>query len=560
MRMTGARIIIESLRQEKVDTLFCYPGGSVIPIFDELYRNGHGIRLIIPRHEQGGGHAADGYARATGKVGVFVVTSGPGATNTTTAIANAHLDSIPLVAITGQVPRSKIGTDAFQEADITGITLPITKANFIIDDVKELAPTLKKAFHLAKTGRPGPVLVDVPMNIQYDQTEFTYPPEEELKSYGPKHDGHPRQLKTAVKWLRGAKKPLVIAGGGVNFSDSTALANEFCDLYNLPVVSTLMGHGICPGREELYYGGIGMHGSRYGNYAVQNADLILALGVRFSDRILGDPKGFAPFAKVIHVDIDPAEIGKNIDVHLPIVGHVRSVLEQLIESGEADNRPDHSGWIRELQSQKQNHPMTYEKCGTLKPQHLIRLANKHFPQNTIVASDVGQNQMWVAQYFRFRRPRSLLTSGGLGTMGFALPAAIGAKIGNPDKEVLMVAGDGGFQMNIQELMTVKRYHLDVKMLVLDNGHLGMVRQWQELLCKKRYSGTVSADNPDFAKIADAVGIRALRLERSEDAEETIKQLAAANESMLVHALIDPAENVLPMVPAGKPLDQVLTSI
>jgi len=558
MRMSGARIIVESLLQEGVDTLFCYPGGSVIPVFDELYKNGHDIRLIIPRHEQGGGHAADGYARATGKVGVFIVTSGPGATNTTTAIANAHMDSIPLVAITGQVPRSKIGTDAFQEADITGITLPITKANFIIDDVKELAPTLKKAFHLARIGRPGPVLVDVPVNIQYDMTEFAYPREAELNNHGPKKNGHPRQLKIAVKMLKGAKKPLVIAGGGVNFSDSTDLANKFCDVYHLPVVSTLMGHGICPQKEELYYGGIGMHGSRYGNYAVQNADLILALGVRFSDRILGDPQSFAPGAKIIHVDIDPAEIGKNIDVHLPIVGHVRSVLEQLI--GQAEIRNDRSRWINELQSQKQNFPMTYKKCGSLKPQHLIRLANKYFPEDTIVASDVGQNQMWVAQYFRFRRPRSLLTSGGLGTMGFALPAAIGAKIGHPDREVLMFAGDGGFQMNIQELMTIKRYNLNVKMLVLDNGHLGMVRQWQELLCKKRYSGTVSTDNPDFAKIAEAVGIHALKLDRSEDAEGTMQRLAAADESMLVHAHIDPAENVLPMVPVGKSLDHVLTSI
>ena len=558
MRMTGARIIVESLKREGVDVLFCFPGGAVIPLFDELYRNGKSIRLIIPRHEQGGGHAADGYARSTGKVGVLIVTSGPGATNITTAIANAFMDSIPLVAITGQVPVSNIGTDAFQEADITGITLPITKANFLVDNVKDLAPVLKKAFYIARTGRPGPVLVDVPVNIQNERTEFTYPREVKLKSYCPNSNAHPRQMSSAYKLLKGSKKPLVIAGGGVNFSDSTELANKFCDRYHLPVVSTLMGHGINPKREELFFGGIGMHGSQYGNYAIQNADLIIALGVRFSDRILGDTISFAPHAKIIHVDIDPAEIGKNLDINLPIVANVKTVLKQFLNEDKIDN--DHSEWISELQQQKRNFPLAYSKDGTLKPQYLIQLAQKYFPEDTIVASDVGQNQMWVAQYFRVRHPRSFLSSGGLGTMGFSLPAAIGAKIGNPDKPVLMFAGDGGFQMSFSELMTIKRYNLNVKMIILDNGHLGMVRQWQELLCKKRYSGTVSPDNPDFAELAKVIGIRAQRLDNCEKAEEAVKKLAASKTSMLLHALIDPEENVLPMVPAGKPLSQVLTKI
>lgn len=558
MKISGARIIVEFLKRQGVDTLFAYPGGSVIPIFDELYKSGKNIRLFIPRHEQGGTHAADGYARATGKIGVVIVTSGPGATNTTTAIANAHMDSIPLVLITGQVPTPKIGTDAFQEADITGITLPITKANFLINDVSELDNTLGKAFHIATTGRPGPVLVDVPVDIQYERTAPSHSRKIVLKSYTPKNSGHPKQIKTAIKLIKASEKPLVITGGGVNFSGSTALLNEFCDKFNVPVVTTLMGHGVNPKKEELFFGGIGMHGSLYGNYAIQNADLIIALGVRFSDRILGDPNSFAPQAKIIHVDIDPAEIGKNKDIHLPIVAHVKDVLKHFLNADQSST--DHSQWIAELQMQKEKYPLRYENSGLLKPQQLIQLANKYFPADTIIASDVGQNQMWVAQYFRFKHPRTLLTSGGLGTMGFALPAAIGAKIGNPDKEVLMIAGDGGFQMNIQELMTVNRYKLNIKMLVIDNRHLGMVRQWQELLCKKRYAGTVSEDNPDFAGIAKVIGIQAVTVNRTEEAEEVIKNLAMSKESMLVHALVDPEENVLPMVPPGKPLDQILTKI
>jgi len=558
MRINGARIIVESLIREGVDTLFCYPGGTVIPLFDELYQNGNNIRLIIPRHEQGGVHAADGYARVTGKTGVVIVTSGPGATNTITGIANAHMDSIPLVVITGQVATSMVGTDAFQEADITGITLPITKANFLVTQVKELAVTLQKAFYIAKSGRPGPVLVDIPVNIQHEQTEYVYSEKIEINGYNPQESGHPKQIKTAIKMIAASKKPLVLVGGGVNFSDSTELVNEFCSTFNIPVITTLMGHGVNPQKEELYYGGVGMHGSRYGNYAVQNADLIIALGVRFSDRILGDARSFAPFAKIIHVDIDPAEIGKNVNSHLPIVGHVGSVLKLFLKTEKSAR--DHSEWISELTQLKKKYPLTYNGSKSLKPQQIIHLAHKYFSEDTVVASDVGQNQMWVAQYFRFRQPRKLLTSGGLGTMGFALPAAIGAKIGNPDNEVLMIAGDGGFQMNIQELMTIKRYDLNVKMIVMDNKCLGMVRQWQELLCDKRYSATESPDNPDFAELARTIGIRALTVKCPEEAEEAIKELAASKESLLVHALVDPKENVLPMVPAGKPLDQFLTKI
>lgn len=558
MKLCGAEIIVKSLLKENVASIFCYPGGTVIPLFDELYQNGREIQLIRPRHEQAGVHAADGYARVTGKTGVVIVTSGPGATNTITGIANAYMDSIPMVVITGQVPTSKIGSDAFQEADITGITAPITKANFLVTDIDELAITIHKAFYIAGSGRPGPVLVDIPINIQQSKAEYIVPDKIELKSYNPQQSGHPRQIKAALKMLEDAGKPLVLVGGGVNLSDSMELVNEFCDRFDLPVVSTLMGHGVNPAKEELYYGGIGMHGSVYGNYAVQNADLIIALGVRFSDRILGDPKSFAPAAKIIHIDIDPAEIGKNTNACLPIVSNIISALKMFLEADSLS--AGHNDWIAELQHQKLQHPLNFQENDYLKPQFLVQLAHKYFPENTIMASDVGQNQMWVAQYFRFRKPRKLLTSGGLGTMGFALPAAIGAKIGRPENEVLMIAGDGGFQMNIQELMTVKKYDLCIKMIVIDNKSLGMVRQWQEILCEKRYAATECHDNPDFAEIARSIGIPAITVQTPQEAEETMKELAFSTKSFLVHALVDPAENVLPMVPAGRSLSDIMRKI
>lgn len=558
MKINGAQIVVRSLMKEGVDTLFCYIGGSVIPIFDALYKVKHNIQLIQPRHEQGGTHAADGYARSTGKVGVIMVTSGPGATNTVTGIATAYMDSIPLVIITGQVPTPRIGTDAFQESDITGITLPITKTNFLIKDVDDIALTIKKAFYIAKTGRPGPVLIDIPSDLQKKETNFVYPDTMNLKSYNPKNNGHPKQIKAAFELLKKSKKPLVLVGGGVNFSNSTELANQFINEFNIPAVTTLMGHGINPAKEELFYGGIGMHGALYGNYAIQNADLILALGTRFSDRILGDTSSFAQNANIIHVDIDPAEIEKNKEIRIPIVGKVSSVLKEFLKKGKTGN--NHNEWISDLNEYKKKHPLKYENNGELKPQYLVQLANQLFPEDTIVASDVGQNQMWVAQYFRFRRPRSLLSSGGLGTMGFALPAAIGAKIGNPNKEVLMISGDGGFQMNIQELKTVKKYNLNLKMVILDNNYLGMVRQWQELLCEKRYSETSMHDNPDFVKIAKAFGIKARTLKKHEEAEDTIRDLVNSRESMLIHAMVKKDENVLPMVPAGKSLNKVILKI
>ncbi len=553
--MNGARIIIESLKKENVDTLFCYTGGAVISIFDELHKHGEGLRLIQPRHEQGGAHAADGYARSTGKTGVVLVTSGPGATNTITGIAKAYMDSIPLVIITGQVSTDKIGTDAFQEADVTGITLPITKANFLVKDIKDLALTIKQAFYLARTGRPGPVVIDIPGDVQRQEYPFSYPDDPQLPSYRPKESGHPKQIKTTVKMLEEARKPLILAGGGVNLSEANDELNAFLDKTGIPVATTLMGHGINPADERLFCGFMGMHGTLYANYAVQNADLIIAIGVRFSDRITGDSSVFAQNAKLIHVDIDPAEIGKNIPVDLPIVGPAKSVLRELNAS---EIHGNYASWVEELYAYRKRNPLTYEKEGLLKPQYLVELASRIFPDDTIVATDVGQNQMWVGQYYRFRHPRTFLTSGGLGTMGFGLPAAIGAAVGNPDREVLMFSGDGGFQMNMQELNTIRKYQLRVKMIIMDNSYLGMVRQWQELLFDKRYSGTNMEDNPDFIKLAEVFGIQAVRLEEASRAEGVIRELAACKTSMLVHAIVDPEQNVLPMVPAGKPLDQVIT--
>jgi len=552
--MKGARILVESLKKEGVDTLFCYNGGAVITIFDELQTHGDSIRLIQPRHEQGGTHAADGYARSTGKPGVVLVTSGPGATNTVTGIATAYMDSVPLVVFTGQVSTGMIGTDAFQEADTVGITMPITKANFLVKNVEDLAPTIKKAFHLASTGRPGPVVVDIPKDVQMDEADFVYPAAPDLPGYKPKNVGHPKQIKTLRRMLHDCSKPLVLSGGGVISSGSTELVNRLCDTYGIPVVNTLMGHGVAPENDDLYYGPIGMHGSLYGNYALQNCDLLIVLGSRFSDRIMGDPTVFASQAKVVHVDIDAAEIGKNIDVALPLVGPVRMVLEEL---NREEKYGDFSDWVKDLKDFRESHPMEYGEADTLQPQYLIQLARRFFPEDTIVATDVGQNQMWVAQYFRFRHERQLLTSGGLGTMGFGLPAAIGAAVGNPDKQVLAVSGDGGFQMNIQELTTVKKYGLKVKMLLLDNSYLGMVRQWQQLLFDKRYSGTEMNDNPDFCLLAQAMGIKSRRLVNPDEAEEAVKALAESGESMLLHAVITGEENVLPMVPAGKSLDKVI---
>ncbi len=558
MRYNGARIVVESLLKENVDTIFAYPGGAVIRIFDEFYKFGKRVRLIYPRHEQAATHAADGYARSTGKVGVVLVTSGPGATNTVTGIATAYMDSVSLVIITGQVSTNLLGSDAFQEVDIIGITTPVTKENFLITDIKELGKTIKTAFYLAQTGRPGPVLIDIPVDVQKAEAKFSYPAKTDIITYKPAEYSQPLQIKRATYLLKKSTKPLVICGGGVNISNSMNLLNNFINVAKIPVVHTLQGHGINPMNKDLYYGGIGMHGSIYGNYAVQNANLIIAFGVRFSDRTIGDSKNFASNAKIIQVDIDPTEIDKNVETDVPIVGDIKNVLLEFFKV--AKDIPDCSSWIKELEEIKKKYPLTYERNGTLKPQYLIELANKYFKEDTIVVTDVGQHQMWVSQYYRFRYPRTFLTSGGLGTMGYALPAGIGVKIGNPFKEVLVITGDGGLQMNIQELMTIKRYRLSLKIMILDNNCLGMVRQWQHLFFGKRYVGTSMSDNPSFATIGNAVGIEGITLEKLEQAEETMKRFARAKHAMLVHAKIPPEEIVLPMVQPGASLDKQIIEV
>ena len=557
MAMKGARIVVECLKKEKVDTLFCYPGGVVIPIFDELFQHGDGIRMVQPRHEQGGTHAADGYARVTGKPGVVLVTSGPGATNTVTGIATAYIDSIPMVVITGQVPTDYVGTDAFQEADITGISLPVTKENILVTDIEDLTPSLKRAFHIAMSGRPGPVLVDIPKDILLATTSFEYPEEFSLESYKPVSKGHPKQVAKALEMMCQAERPLILAGGGIQISGSTEKANALIDKYGIPVVHTLMGHGISPRNKDLSSGNIGMHGTVYGNWAIQNCDLLIALGTRFSDRILGDTVSFAPNAKIIHVDVDPAEIGKNIDVDVPIVGDLRYVLEKWIE---ADRRmPDFSNWVAALKAKRDANPLTYTQHDAIVPQYAMEEARKAFPRDLIVVTDVGQHQMWAHQYFDDTQPRSFVSSGGLGTMGFGVPAGIGAKLGCPDREVLVIAGDGGFQMTMQELITIRREKLPVKIMVLDNGFLGMVRQWQDLFHDKRYSGVLLDNNPNFADLAKVLGIQGRRVDKVEEVPDAMRELAASKDAMLLHVIVKEEENVFPMVAAGASLNDTRTS-
>ncbi len=557
MKMKGSRIVVESLKKEGVETLFCYIGGSVIPIFDALYIYGDSINRISPRHEQGGTHAADGYARSTGKPGVVLVTSGPGATNTLTGIATAYMDSIPLVIITGQVSGKYIGTDAFQESDITGITMPITKANFLIKSASDIAVTFKKAFHIANTGRKGPVLIDIPTDVQNEECEFVYPDNIEIAGYRPDSKGKSEKIKKAMALIRDSKRPLIISGGGIISSGAVEELNQFAKNFGIPVVNTLMGYGCDPGNSSLYLGGLGMHGSLYGNYAVSNCDLLIALGCRFSDRILGDPQKFAPDAKIIHVDIDPAEIGKNISADLSIIGSAKTVLHEFNKN---KSSKDYSKWLNMILDYKKLHPLEYKPSKKMRPQYVIQKSAEIFDNDTIIVTDVGQHQMWVPQFFPINKSGSHLTSGGLGTMGFALPAAIGAKIGNPDKEVLMFSGDGGFQMNIQELTTIKKYNLNLKMIILDNAYLGMVRQWQQLLYGGRYSQTDMNDNPDFVKVVKAFGIEAKRVNSKNECIDALRELKLSKNAMLLHIPVEREENVLPMVPAGKPLNEAVTEI
>ncbi len=553
MNMTGAQILCESLVKEGIEVIFGYPGGAVLPLYDALPRYPQ-LRHILVRHEQGAAHAADGYARATGKVGVCLATSGPGATNLVTGIANAFLDSSPVVAITGQVPGALIGKDAFQEVDITGITLPITKNNYLVLDVGSLAKVVKEAFYLAKTGRPGPVLIDIPRDVLMDKTEFHYPDKVELPGYKPILQGHPTQIKKATKLIDEAQQPLIIAGRGVIISGAYAELKQLAETAQIPVVTTLLGIGCFPESHVLSFGMLGMHGMAYANLAVDAADVIMAVGMRFDDRATGKVSAFAPCAHIIHIDIDPAEIGKNVRVDVPIVGDVKAVLK---EFNKLITPTKHTAWVQQLNEWRKEHPATeIRECDELLPQFVIRKIHEVTRGEAIIVTGVGQNQMWAAQHFWYDRPNSLISSGGLGAMGFELPAAMGVKVGCPEDTVWCIAGDGGFQMTMQELATIVQERLAVKIAIMNNTFLGMVRQWQELFYERRYVATPLA-SPDFVKIAEAYGIPALRVKRKEEVVPAIEQAMQYDGPFLIDFVVEPEENVYPMVPPGATVSECI---
>ncbi|MBJ6751273.1 biosynthetic-type acetolactate synthase large subunit [Geomonas anaerohicana] len=563
MKLNGARILLECLKREGVDTIFGYPGGTVINLYDELFSFKE-IRHILPRHEQAGVHAADGYARATGKVGVAIATSGPGATNTITGIATAYMDSIPMVIITGQVPTALIGNDAFQEADIIGITRPCTKHNFLVKDVKDLATIMKKAFYIARTGRPGPVVVDLPKDVQIAQTEFHYPESVEIRGYKPTVEGHPKQIEKAVASIVQAKKPVIYVGGGVILANAAAELVAVAKRLGIPVTTTLMGLGAYPENDPQSLGLLGMHGTYYANMAVSHCDMLIAIGARFDDRVTGKIASFAPHAKIVHVDVDPTSIKKNVRVDLPIVGDVKDVLVKMLKVAD-EIGPDAKAcqtalapWIAEIDEWKKKHPMTYKQStSVIKPQYVIQRLRALSDPDAIVATDVGQHQMWTAQFFGFTAPRTLLSSGGLGTMGFGLPAAMGAQAGFPERQVMVVCGDGGFQMNMQELATIVQNRLNVKIVILNNNFLGMVRQWQELFFDKRYSSTCMELPIDFIKLAEAFGATGLQATKVEEVDEVIKKGFATNGPVLMEFKVAREEKVLPMVPAGASLTEMV---
>jgi len=546
MKMTGAQILCEGMVQEGAEVIFGFPGGSVLPLYDTLPQYPK-LRHILVRHEQGAAHAADGYARATGKVGVCLATSGPGATNLVTGIANASLDSVPIVAITGQVARPFIGKDAFQEIDITGITLPITKHNYLALDVNSLAGIVKEAFHLARSGRPGPVLIDVPRDVFVDQAEFNYPSRVNLPSYKTTMQGHPTQIKKAVKLINEAQRPLIIAGRGVNISGAHAELKQIAEMAQIPVITTLLGLGCFPGTHVLSYGMAGMHGMGYANRALDGTDLLIAIGMRFDDRVTGKISAFAPHAHIIHIDLDPAEIGKNVRVDVPIVGDVKRVLNALIKQVDSSV---HLEWIQQLDGWRKEHPSAeIRDCEELLPQYVVRKLYEVTEGEAIIATGVGQNQMWAAQHYHYNKPNALISSGGLGTMGFGLPAAMGAKVGCPESTVWCIDGDGSLQMTLQELGTIVQDKIAVKIAVLNNGYLGMVRQWQELFYGKRYVAT-PLSCPDFVKIAEAYRLPGLRVTRKEEVVPAIEEAMAHDGPFLIDFMVEPEESVYPMVPPG----------
>jgi len=559
VRRKGAQILFDVLQQEGVECIFGYPGGAVIDIYDELSRTE--MRHILARHEQGAVHAADGFARASGKVGVCLVTSGPGATNTVTGIATAFMDSSPLVVLTGQVNTSLIGNDAFQEVDIVGITRPCTKHNYLVKDIQDLPRILKEAFHIARSGRPGPVLVDLPKDLV--QSEAEYHPQEEvkLKSYNPTYEPNRKQLAKAIRLILQAKKPLVFSGGGIILSRASEELTRFVQTIHAPVTSTLMGLGGFPAKDPRWLGMIGMHGTYRANMASAECDLMIAIGVRFDDRVTGKTDAFAPHADIVHIDIDPTSIRKNIPVTVPIVGDCRCTLSKLLEMLEEEDLGDleaqrHS-WFDRIAEWKASKRLSYEQGEVIKPQYVVEMLYELTEGDALITTEVGQNQMWAAQYYHLNCPNCFITSGGLGTMGFGFPAALGAQLARPDKLVVDIAGDGSIQMNIQEMATAVQYNLPVKVVILNNGYLGMVRQWQELFYDRCYSCTDMSHAPDFVKLAQAYGAVGLRATRPEEVERTLRQGLAEPGPVIMDFAVEPEESVYPMVPAGAPITEML---
>ncbi|MEK6546656.1 MAG: biosynthetic-type acetolactate synthase large subunit, partial [Nitrospinota bacterium] len=538
---------------------FGYPGGAVLPIYDALFKSS--LKHILVRHEQGGVHAADGYARASGKVGVCLVTSGPGATNTVTGIATAYMDSIPLVILTGQVPTAMIGNDAFQEADIVGITRPCTKHNYLVRDINDLSTIIKEAFYIASTGKPGPVLVDLPKDVMTASTTFKYPEKVHIRGYQPTYEGHIGQIKKVTDALMTAQRPVIFIGGGIISSSAYKELLELSEITHTPVTTTLMGLGGFPSEHTLSLNMCGMHGTFSSNMALTNTDLIIGIGARFDDRVTGKVDEFATGAKVVHIDIDPTSISKNIPADIPIVGDAKDILKKLIgllKKEKKDWKKDHHEWLNQVEEWKNTHPLTYKQGkNIIKPQYVIEQIHEVTKGEAIITTEVGQNQMWTAQFYKFKRPRTFLTSGGLGTMGYGFPAAIGAQVAFPDKIVFDIAGDGSIQMNIQELATAVQYRLPVKVAILNNSFLGMVRQWQELFYDKRYSYSCMESHPDFVKLAEAYGAVGLRAEKPEDVKKVLKEAIETPKPVLIDFIIEREENVYPMVPAGSPISKML---
>lgn len=550
---TGAKILVESLRREGVETIFGYPGGQILPVYDELYDSP--LRHILVRHEQAAAHAADGYARASGRVGVCLATSGPGACNLVTGIATAYMDSVPVVAITGQVPTSMLGNDAFQESDIQGITMPITKHNYLVKRTDEISRVVQEAFYIAGTGRPGPVVIDLPKDAQTGTAKDVALPEKvSLRGYNPTYQGHKRQIEKALQLIAAAERPVIYAGGGVVHSNASAELVRVATELGIPVTTTLMGIGCIPCDHPLNLGMLGMHGTEYANFAITECDLLIAIGARFDDRVTGKTDSFAPHAKIIHIDIDPAEIGKNKRVEIPIVGDVKSVLVDML--GCLKKKGVHDAWIKKIKHWKQHHPLTCPENGCLHPQYILRQMSELVQGNAVIVSEVGQNQMWTAQHFCFRHPRTWITSGGLGTMGYGLPAAMGAHFARPDVPVFDVAGDGSIQMNIQEFGTIAHYNIPVKVAILNNQYLGMVRQWQELFFDRRYSYT-ELPPVEFVKIANAYGIEGIKVEDPADVMPALKAAVDCDGPFVLDFRIEREENVFPMVPAGAAINEMI---